>query len=165
MANRNAAGQQMRIGRRRRAKSAGASSRRGMAVFWLAAVIGAALLPGCASQPSVIPQGPVYPTTRRQTRSLDIQVFRSATVIRVTNTTAHSYPACRMWLNSWFSREIGPLGVGQTIELRLSSFRDRYGEAFRAGGFFAAEKPTLLVLAQLELESELVGLIVVGGED
>jgi hypothetical protein len=108
-----------------------------------------------------IETGAVYPADRTQTSVADIQVFRNETVITFTNTTARSYPACRMWINKWFSREIPALAVGQTMSLSLHDFKDQYGDAFRAGGFFASERPARLVLAQLEIGDEIIGLIVV----
>jgi hypothetical protein len=67
-----------------------------------------------------------------------------------------------MWVNQWFSRPFPGLAVGQTIEIPLAEFKDKYGETFRAGGFFAVNRPTRVVLAQLELENEMLGLVVVG---
>jgi hypothetical protein len=67
-----------------------------------------------------------------------------------------------MWINAWFSREFKGLAVGESVEMSLFDFKDQYGDTFRAGGFFATQKPTRLVLAQLEYENELVGLVVVG---
>jgi hypothetical protein len=93
---------------------------------------------------------------------VDIQVFRHGTIIRFTNTTARSFPAGRMWLNQWYSREIPPLGVGEKMQLSLREFKDQYGESFRAGGFFATRRPAKLVLAQLDVDDELVGLVVIG---
>jgi len=122
------------------------------------------LLAAChGSQP--IHEGPVYPTDRVQSSVMDIQVFRDETVIHFTNTTARAFPACRMWINKWFSKDIPALGVGQTMSLSLHDFKDQFGEPFRAGGFFASDRPARLVLAQLELEGELLGLIVVAPQE
>lgn len=93
---------------------------------------------------------------------MNIQLLRNETEITLTNTSAQEFPACTMWINRQFSRPIEPLGIGQSITLPLASFRNEYAEPFRAGGFFATEKPDEVVQAQLETESGLVGLIVVG---
>lgn len=119
-----------------------------------------ALLTSCGSGQS-ISEGPVYPSARAQSGVADIQVFRDETVITFTNTTARDFPPCRMWINKWFSREIPSLRIGQTMTLSLHDFKDQFGEAFRAGGFFASDRPARLVLAQLELGEEMLGLIVV----
>lgn len=126
----------------------------------LLALAGAAA--GCATEETGFVVGEVYPAAKKQTKSLNIQVFRDDTVIRFTNTTANSLPACTMWINAWFSNEFKGLAVGESVEMSLFDFKDQYGDTFRAGGFFATQKPTRLVLAQLEYENELVGLIVVG---
>lgn len=107
--------------------------------------------------------GPAYPD-KAQTRTLDIQVVRSPTTITLTNTTARAYGHSRLWLNRYYSHEIDALGVGQTIELTLSAFRDQSGEPFRSGGFFATRKPQRVQQVQLETEDGLVGLVAVGKE-
>lgn len=109
-----------------------------------------------------IEEGPTYPGTQ-QTRVLDVQVFRDETQIRFTNTSARTFGPCRMWLNQWYSRELDGLAAAETVTLNLGEFRDRYGAPFRAGGFFATERPDRLVLAQIEENNEIVGLVVVGG--
>jgi hypothetical protein len=130
-------------------------------VRWSILAIVLAIVSACSSA-GPIPQGPVYPAEKKQGGSVDIQVFRHGTIIRFTNTTARSFPAGRMWLNQWYSREIPPLGVGEKMQLSLREFKDQYGESFRAGGFFATRRPAKLVLAQLDVDDELVGLVVIG---
>jgi hypothetical protein len=123
------------------------------------------ILTGCSGGPSPIMPGAVYPAGLARGATLDIQVIRRETAIELTNTTARKFGASRLWLNGRFSRAIEGLGVGQTIELPLSSFRDEFSEAFRGGGFFATEKPDRLVLAELESGGELMGLIVVASQE
>ncbi len=103
----------------------------------------------------------IYPANIRQSKSLDIQVFRDSTTIHFTNSTAVSIPACTMWLNAWYSTPFKGLAVGESIEMSLFDFKDQYGDTFRAGGFFASDRPTKLVLAQLEVGDEMLGLVVV----
>lgn len=129
---------------------------------WIIATVGLAALAsaGGCSQNAVIEGGPIYPDIK-QGEVLDIQVVRDETVIRMTNTTARAIPACRMWINRWYSRELGGMEIGQTLELELDEFRDKYGETFRAGGFFAPERADWLVQAQLEVDGQMKGLVVV----
>lgn len=124
-----------------------------------------AVVAGCSSGHSGFIEGAIYPANVQQARSLDIQVFRDDTRIRFTNTTARSIPACTMWVNAWFSRELPGVAVGETVEMSLFDFKDQYGDEFRAGGFFATDKPMKLVLAQLETDDELLGLVVVNEFD
>lgn len=119
---------------------------------------------GCGSTRDPALAGTEYPADKAQTRTLDIQVVRTETTIRLTNTTARAYGKSRLWINRWFSREIDGLGVGQTIELAQSSFRDQYGEEFRSGGFFATRKPQRVELVQLETADGMLGLVAVGKE-
>lgn len=124
--------------------------------FCLLAVVAA----GCTSGPNADLAGPEYPEIK-QNQTLDIQVVRDETVIRLTNTTAHAYGPSRLWVNRWYSLAIDKLDVGQTLDLSLWEFKDRYGESFNAGGFFATRKPEKLVLAQIEAGDRLEGLVVV----
>ncbi len=126
------------------------------ALVWLA---------GCSSGPTQIRQGPVYKSDLTRAPTANIQVFRRSTTIELTNTTAQAFGPSTIWLNGRFGRAIDGLAVGQSLELRLAEFRDQFDEAFRGGGFFATEKPDRLVLAELETDGKLVGLVVVGGED
>lgn len=125
-----------------------------------------AALGGCQAGNDPNLAGPAFPEEKAQTATLDIQVVRDETHIRMTNTTARSFGKSRVWINKWFSRDIERFDVGQTLEFNLYEFRDQYGEAFRAGGFFATKKPERLVLAQLETADTLVGMVVVArGEE
>jgi hypothetical protein len=124
----------------------------------------AVLVTGCHSAPQKIVEGERYPTKIERGPTLNIQVFRRATQLEFTNTTANSIPASRLWLNAWFSKEIEPLGVGQSVIIPLREFKDRYGESFRGGGFFATEIPERLALAEIQTEGKMTALVVVGGE-
>jgi hypothetical protein len=100
---------------------------------------------------------------------LDIQVFKGDTTLKLTNTTATNFGPSTIWLNSYFSRPIDGLAVGETIKLGLSGFRNEHSEAFRSGGFFASEFPERVVLAELETMEQagkpiLLRLIVVGAQ-
>ena len=55
--------------------------------------------------------------------------------------------------------------IGQTRRFDLREFVNEYGERFRAGGFFATERPDDVVLVQIEHGGRLDGLLVVGTED
>ena len=126
----------------------------------LVALAAGLLLGGCASDPT-IGSGPIYPAVE-QSRVLDVQVKRAGTRISFTNAAAEPIGPGRLWANKWFSREIDAIAPGQTVSFDLSEFKDRYGDSFRAGGFFATQLPSKLVLMQLEREGTLVGLIVIG---
>jgi len=131
----------------------------------LAVLAIACVFTACSSRSGELKTEPSYPQQKVQARSVDIQVFRDDTVIRFTNTTANAYPASTMWVNRWFSKPIPPLEIGQTMTLKLSEFKDQYGEEFRAGGFFASERPTKVVLVQMEVGEEMLGLVVVSPQE
>ncbi|USN98721.1 MAG: hypothetical protein H6810_11230 [Phycisphaeraceae bacterium] len=103
-------------------------------------------------EPTAITEGPV----------LDIQVFRNVTTIELTNTTARSFKDATIWLNQRFSMPVGDIDIGESLDLPLSRFVDEFGDTFRAGGFFATRDPDPVVLAQLETEGTLYGLVVGG---
>ena len=131
-----------------------------------AACLGAAALSLTACHTAQDPAlaGPAYPAEKAQVRTLDIQVVRTETSIRLTNTTARAYGKSRLWINRWYSAEIASLGVGESVELRQDAFRDQYGESFRGGGFFATRKPQKVDLVQLETSDGILGLVAVGKE-
>lgn len=131
-----------------------------MAACWMAALVAG----GCAGRGALV-EGPVYPGAAARGPTLDIQVFRRQTEIEFTNTTARAIGASRLWLNRWYSRELSGLGVGETVRLPLREFKDRYGESFRGGGFFATERAEMLALAEIQVEGEVMGMVVVGGEE
>jgi hypothetical protein len=81
----------------------------------------------------------------------------------MTNPTPRDFGPATVWINQRFSRDIPSFAPGETVKLDLRSFVDQYGEAFRAGGFFATKEPDPVVLVQVEPEGseELIGLIVV----
>ncbi len=124
----------------------------------------AAVPAACTSHAPIVP-GPVYPGEMMREETLDIQVFRRTQTIELTNTTARRFGPGTLWLNARFARAIDGLDVGQTLVLPLAEFRDEFSERFRAGGFFATEKPYRLVLAELETEGRMRGLVVVGSTD
>jgi len=106
------------------------------------------------------------PADLAQTGVADIQVQREGTALELTNTTATALPAGFFWVNGRFSLAVESLGVGESRTLDLREFRDRWGERFRAGGFFASYAPEPVVLAQWEAPrgdgtSELIGLIAI----
>ncbi len=128
----------------------------------------------CACHPgsTAIVEGRPYPSDVPPGPTLDIQVVREGTVIRFTNTTARALGPFTMWLNARFYAHVDGLGVGQTRELSLKTFKDRWGDPFRAGGFFATQRPELLAKAEIEPDAsesgtarELLGLVVVRGEE
>lgn len=101
-----------------------------------------------------------YPERKRVAPTLDIQVVRESTHVRLTNSTARSFPRCNLWLNQWYVRPIKGLAVGESLHLPLSEFVDVHSEAYRGGGFFATRAPDRLVSAHLELEDEMLPLVV-----
>lgn len=114
---------------------------------------------GCGEP--TIESGALYPDDRKQGRVVDVQVIRDETEITMTNTAAIDLPPGRLWINAWYSHEFPGLAIGQTMTMDLAAFKDRFGGAFQAGGFFATERPDRLVQAQLEAGDDLIGLVVI----
>ena len=135
-----------------------------MKYLLMAACMAVSAAAGCHSGPGQIVEGEHYPEKVERGPTLNIQVFRRATQLEFTNTTASPIPASRLWLNAWFSRDLEPLGVGQSVVIPLREFKDRFGESFRGGGFFATEIPDRLALAEVQMDGKMLGLVVVGGE-
>lgn len=121
------------------------------------------MLAGCRAG-SKIDAARGYPIEKTQSKALDVQVIRDETKISLVNTTAEPLPAGTLWVNGQFSHDFSGLAPGAKTSMSLKEFRNEYGEAFRAGGFFATQRPSDLVMAQLETESTLLGLVVVNGK-
>ena len=133
-------------------------------------VVCAAWLVGCRSAPDPGAHGVAraYPEGLARAGTLDIQVVRSGTRMTMTNTTARSLGAGTVWLNMQWSRPIPGFASGETLTLELSEFLNEYGERFRAGGFFASERPDSIALTQVETTDAaggraLIGLVTVVG--
>ncbi|MBL0871033.1 MAG: hypothetical protein IBJ18_10705 [Phycisphaerales bacterium] len=131
------------------------------AVLACAGVGLAALMTGC-TEPQRL-DGERYPMKVAQGKTVDVQVLRDETEITIANATANALPKGRLWLNAWYSRPFDGLAPGQSVTLDLNDFKDRFNDGFKAGGFFAIERPQALKQAQLMTESgELIGLVVIG---
>ena len=87
----------------------------------------------------------------------------------MTNTTSHYFGPSTIWLNARYSKPVDEFAVGQTLTIPLAEFHDEFGEIFRGGGFFAADPPQRLVLAEIESpnatgEMRLYRLVIVADE-
>ncbi len=140
-------------------------------VLALLGVAGAAvLLGGCRSEPTPVEWARSFPEGARQSRSLDVQVFRRVTSLSLTNTSTRTFGPSRVWINKQFSQPIDGLAVGQTLDLDLRDFLNEHSESFRAGGFFAIDRPKQIAIVQLETPradgkgSDLLGLVLVADE-
>ena len=138
----------------------------GLASALIVAMIGG--LASCAGDQRVVGlnEFPAYPGEKLQSEVLNIQAIRDADAISLTNTTAQRFETTRVWLNQEFSYVVDGIDVGETIRIDLHEFRNRYGARFRAGGFFATQRPKNVVLAQFETDPDsqsLLGLVVVNG--
>lgn len=119
---------------------------------------------GCSSGNRSVNYARVYPAVVEKGPTLDVQVVRGETSLTLTNTTAKVFGPCTLWINAYYSKPLDGLAVGQSIRVPLSDLRNEHSEAFRGGGFFATKKPERMVLAQLEHDGTLYGLVVVRGE-
>ncbi|QOJ00539.1 MAG: hypothetical protein HRU70_08565 [Phycisphaeraceae bacterium] len=129
----------------------------------IASIAALALVPLCGcSSPATLSDGTAYPRELRQASTLDIQVFRRGRDLELTNTTARSFGPCTVWLNGRYSKRLDGIAVGETLRLELSGFRDEFGEPFKAGGFFAAEIPDIVILCQIEEAPEGSGRVLWG---
>lgn len=116
---------------------------------------------GCAGP---VDYARAYPADKAPGVPLDVQVFRKADRISLTNTSPYGFGPSTLWVNGAYSRPIDGLRVGETIELSLHEFYNEYEQKFRAGGFFATELPWSLVVTELESEGALYAFVVVNDE-
>jgi hypothetical protein len=116
---------------------------------------------GCAMRGAALESLERYPQAP-QTRTVDVQVERDGTRLVLVNTSGQTLEG-RVWVNRWFSSALAPVAPGARASLDLHAFKDTFGNAFRAGGFFAIERPDPVVQTQVQLPSgELVGLVTLG---
>lgn len=140
------------------------------AALSLAAIAALMLLGGCRSEPTPVEWATAFPQAARQSKSMDIQVFRRVTSLLLTNTSTRAFGPSRVWINKQFSLRVDGLAVGQTLDLDLREFRNEHSESFRAGGFFAIDQPKQISIVQIEIPgtdgkgSELLGLVLVVDE-
>ncbi len=121
----------------------------------------ASLLIGCGGAARFDYARP-FPDALKQEETLDVQVLRRETMLTLTNTSARPMPAGTMWINRQFSKPVDALAIGESATLPLAEFVNEHSEAFRAGGFFATEKPDSIAQVHWEIEGRLIGLVVVG---
>lgn len=126
-----------------------------------------ALLVGGCGGPSKVDYARPYPVEKPQTATADIQAQRFETEIRLTNTTAADLGPGTVWVNQQWAHPIGGLKIGESITLSLTDFANEFNERFRAGGFFATERPDTVMQVQFEADgaSEMLGLVAVGKRD
>jgi len=131
----------------------------------LAALACTIALSGCGGTPTIV-EGPMYPLEFKRGPTLDIQVIRHETEIRMTNTSGRSFGPCMMWINGRFSYELKDgFAVGESKTLDLAKFTDQYGEIFKAGGFFATERAEKLALAELAIDGQVLGMVVISDQE
>lgn len=138
----------------------------------LAVVVPAVLLPcvlllaACSGSPT-IELARAYPLDKPQINTLDVQAQRFETELRITNTAARHLGSGTVWINQQWSHPIDGLEIGQTVSLPLGNFVNEYSERFRAGGFFATERPDTVMQVQYEEEQggEMLGFVAVGRRD
>ena len=133
----------------------------------LVALIVLGSLGACASDGGPPATGRPFPTALTQHETLDVQVFLEPTTVRFTNTTARRFGPSTVWLNQRFEHPVLSIEPGETVVLRLSEFRDQWGDAFRGSGFFATDVPEKLFLTEIETTDEngdavLYGLKTIG---
>jgi hypothetical protein len=107
-----------------------------------------------------------YPVNLHNATSVSIQVIRDNEFIEIVNSTAKDYRNTVLWINQRYSSSLPTVLAGSTLRFNLWALRDPYGEQFNAGGLWRTDEPTTLVIAELQLDQEtpLVGLVVIGEE-
>ena len=109
---------------------------------------------------------PAYPMELHSATSVPIQVMRHEEILEIVNSTATDYNNAVLWINQRFSAPLQPLLAGSTIQFNLWNLYDPYGEQLNAGGFWRTDRPTSVVIAELQTSENapLVGLVVVNEE-
>jgi len=102
-----------------------------------------------------------YPGEKPRIDVLDVQVFREGRHMSFTNTSARAFGPARVWVNGAYSHPLDGLEIGESVDLDLNQFVDADDRPFRGGGFFATERPSVLVLVEIETDAGRYDLVVV----
>lgn len=107
-----------------------------------------------------------YPTHLDQGEVVDVQVFREGGDLIIVNATPQSFRDADIWVNRRYLWHLDSLEPGETRRVWFGEFFDQWGETPVAGGFFRTERPTPVVLLQIQIGSEepLLGTISVPAE-
>src|SRR5690606_5666220 len=110
-----------------------------------------AMLPlaACTTGPGEHGSHPVYPRNLTQQDTLNIQESHDVRRSTFTSPWDQVFGSSRRWPHGSYGSDVEPIEIDETLTLALNDFVNDHGELFRAGRFFAAERPDVLVLAQL----------------
>ena len=102
-----------------------------------------------------------YPSELGQGETVNVQVTRDGDAMKIVNGTATDYRDINLWLNQRYLHKVSRIGPGETITIRMGDFWDVWGGGPNPGGLLRWYDPTPIVLvqAQLDEESPLVGFI------
>ena len=108
-----------------------------------------------------------YPEELHRPETVDIQVFRDGTNLKIYNSTATTYRDFDVWINQRYVKRVAELPAGGRIKLSLWDFWDERGEVIDAGGLFRTYEPTPVRLVQIQPSENqpLIGLITIRAED
>jgi hypothetical protein len=104
-----------------------------------------------------------YPAHLPQAETARIQVFSDGVTLEIVNASGTTYRDFDLWINQRWMRFVPELPAGGSLILPLGQFWDVFGEGPQLGGFFAAHRPTPIVLVQIQTaeDAPLVGTIAV----
>jgi len=104
-----------------------------------------------------------YPADRSAGETILAQATRNGDDLILVNATAQSYENIDVWVNRRYTLHVERFNAGATLVVPSTAFFDVWGETPIPGGFFRTQKPTRLLLVQLELDdtSPLLGLVTV----
>lgn len=102
-----------------------------------------------------------YPSELGQGETINVQVTRDGDEMVIVNGTAIDFNDIDIWLNQRYLHHVNQLGPGATVRISMGDFWDVWGGGPNPGGLFRWYDPTPIVLvqAQLDQESPLVGFI------
>ncbi len=133
--------------------------RGGMALCALACA--GAWLGACAAGTLDVRREMPFPAKPVRAGPVDVQLIVGDREGEFTNSTARPIEGATLWLNAWFGARLAPVAPGQSVRVPLTAFADENGGSVRGGGFWARARQEVIVLAELEMEDRLYGLVVV----
>ena len=102
-----------------------------------------------------------YPAELGQGETINVQVTRSGSHIVIVNGTAIEFEDIDLWMNQRYLHHLSELRPGGTVRISLGDFWDVWGGGPNPGGLLRWYDPTpvVLVQAQIDQESPLIGFI------
>lgn len=104
-----------------------------------------------------------YPSQLAQGETILAQATRDRDELVIVNATSRSFTDIKLWVNQRYMHQLDRFGAGETVRLPITTFFDAWGETPIPGGFLRTDRPTRILLVQIQTDatSPLLGLVTI----